>query len=66
MSGVSLEKKAVVTWGHGAFGPPPVGGPAPTYPLTRTKVAKISHFWLFYLCPPHPHPTTPHPHPNKK
>ena len=63
----SEKKKAVVTWGggHGAFGPPPVGCPAPTYPLTRTKMAKISHFWLFlYFCPLTPPHNTP-PHPNK-
>ena len=29
----------------------------PHTPLTRTKMAKISHFWLFIFLPPHPHPT---------
>ena len=72
-----LWKKKRQWWhrggGHGAFGPPPVGAPAPTYPLTRTNMAKISHFWLFIFFPsppphnplPHP-PPHPHPHPNKK
>ena len=43
--------------GHGASGPPPVGDPAPTYPLTRTKMTKISHFWLFIFFPLNPSPS---------
>ena len=33
----------------------------PHIPLTRTKMAKISHFWLFIFSPLNPLP----PHPNK-
>ena len=56
----SEKKSPVVTWGHGAFGPPPVGGPAPTYPLTRTKKSAIFGFFKNYFCP-----LNPPPHPNK-
>ena len=66
MFGVSLEKKgshgAVVKWegGHGAFGPPPVGGPTPTYPY-KNKNGKNQPFLAFHVFAPSPHPqsTTP-------
>ena len=57
MFGVSLEKKAVVTWGgHEAFGPPPVGGPAPTYTPYKKKNGRNQPFLAFYIFAPHPHP----------
>ena len=66
---VFLWKKGSGDMGHEAFGPPPVGGPAPSYPPYKNKNGKKSAiFGFLYFLPPHPHPTTPpppHPHPNK-
>ena len=50
MFGVSLGKQKSQWWhwwGHGAFGPPPVGGPAPTYPSYKNKDGKILAFHIF-------------------
>ena len=49
--------------GDGAFGPPPVGGPAPTYHLQEQKWQKSAIFGFLYFCPltpqPLPYPTPP-------
>ena len=62
------KKKAVHWWHGGCMGHlalPRLEALPPHTSLTRTKMAKISHFWLFiFLFPPPPHPTPPHP--NKK
>ena len=50
--------------GMGAFGPPLVGGPAPTYPLKQEKNGKNQPFLAFYIFAPPPPPHNPHPHPN--
>ena len=41
--------------GHGAFGPPPVGGPAPHTPLQEQKSAIFG--FLYFT--PHPDPPPP-------
>ena len=47
----------------GAFGPPPVRGPAPTYPpYKKQKMAKNQAFLAFYIFAPY----IPTPPPNKK
>ena len=40
----------------GAFGPPPVRGPAPTYPLTKRnkKWQKLAIYGFLYFAPPPP------------
>ena len=59
MFGVSLGKQKSQWWhwwGHGAFGPPPVGGPAPTYPSYKNKNGKNQPILAFYIFAPSPQP----------
>ena len=63
MFSVSLEKKnSGDMGGMGAFGPLPVGGPAPTYAPYKNKNGRNQAFLAFYIfCHLHSHP-----HPPKK
>ena len=66
MFGVSLEKKGSgAMGGTWTFGPPQVGGPAPTYPLQEQKWQKSATL-TFYIFAPSPPPHNPLPPPQQK
>ena len=62
----SGKKDSGDSLGMGAFGPSPVGGPAPTYSPYKNKNGKYHPFLAFYILPPPTLSPTPPPSPPKK